>query len=76
MQKFNSSIEEVLPVTKSQLDKLHGDITSSLAKISTREKHINSQLEPLLINFRNNQVPFFFLLIKDKKSLNLFSSIR
>ncbi|EEB20321.1 ift57/hippi/che-13, putative [Pediculus humanus corporis] len=55
MQKFNSSIEEVLPVTKSQLDKLHGDITNSLAKISTREKHINSQLEPLLINFRNNQ---------------------
>lgn len=56
MQKFNAGIEENLPAAKNQLNRLHDDITNTMEKISTREKHINSHLEPLLVDYKNKQV--------------------
>jgi estrogen-related receptor beta like 1 len=56
MQKHRSGIDEALATTKSQLDKLHSDIELTLEKISSREKFLNNQLEPLLIQYRSLQV--------------------
>ena len=44
--------------TKSYLDKLHEEITRTLEKINSREKYINNQLEPLLVDFRAVQDQF------------------
>jgi estrogen-related receptor beta like 1 len=56
MQRHRSGIDEALATTKSQLDKLHSDIEVTLEKISSREKFLNSQLEPLLVQYRSLQV--------------------
>ena len=56
MQKYRSGIDEALATTKGQLDKLHSDISHMLEKIGSREKYLNSQLEPLLIQYRALQV--------------------
>jgi hypothetical protein len=56
MQKHRSGIEEALVTTKGQLDKLQSDISHTLEKISSREKYLNSQLEPLLFQYRALQV--------------------
>ena len=56
MQKHRSGIQENLTITKSQLDKLYEDITNTLDKISSREKYLNSHLEPLLLQYRSKQV--------------------
>lgn len=58
MQKFNSGIAENFPVTKGQLDKLYDEIVNSMEKISTREKHLNNHLEPLLTDYKSKQVCF------------------
>lgn len=56
MQKYRSGIDEALATTKGQLDKLHSDISHMLEKIGSREKYLNSQLEPLLVQYRTLQV--------------------
>lgn len=56
MQRHRSGIDEALATTKGQLDKLHSDIELTLEKISSREKFLNSQLEPLLDQYRALQV--------------------
>lgn len=56
MQKYRSGIDEALATTKGQLDKLHSDISHMLDKIDSREKYLNSQLEPLLVQYRALQV--------------------
>jgi len=56
MQKYRSGIDEALATTKGQLDKLHSDISHMLEKIDSREKYLNSQLEPLLVQYRALQV--------------------
>jgi estrogen-related receptor beta like 1 len=56
MQKHRSGIDEALATTKGQLDKLHLDISNTLEKIGSREKYLNSQLEPLLVQYRALQV--------------------
>jgi estrogen-related receptor beta like 1 len=56
MQRHRSGINEALATTKGQLDKLHSDIELTLEKISSREKFLNSQLEPLLVQYRALQV--------------------
>jgi peptidoglycan hydrolase CwlO-like protein len=56
MQKHRSGIDEALAATKTQLDKLHSDIELTLEKISSREKFLNGQLEPYLIQYRSLQV--------------------
>ena len=56
MQKHRSGIDEALATTKGQLDKLQSDISHVLEKIGSREKYLNSQLEPLLVQYRALQV--------------------
>jgi hypothetical protein len=56
MQKYCTGIDEALATAKSQLDKLHSDISHTLEKIHNREKYLNNQLEPLLIEYRALQV--------------------
>lgn len=55
MRTHKKSIEDVLKTTKNQLDRLHGDVSVSLEKISNREKHLNRDLEHVLDQFRNLQ---------------------
>ena len=38
--------------TKTHLDQLQGEIAKTLEKISSREKYVNSQLEPQLNQYR------------------------
>jgi len=56
MQKYRGGIDEALATTKGQLDKLHSDISHMLEKIGSREKFLNGQLEPLLVQYRALQV--------------------
>ena len=56
MQKHRSGIDEDLTTTKGQLDRLQSEISHTLEKIGSREKHLNSQLEPLLVQYRALQV--------------------
>jgi dynactin complex subunit len=56
MQKHRSGIDDALDTTKGQLDKLQSEISHTLEKISSREKYLNSQLEPLLVQYRALQV--------------------
>lgn len=60
LSKHKTEIEESLPATKSQLDKLYDEISNTVEKISTREKHLNANLEPYLKQYRSKQVRFSF----------------
>ncbi|XP_042222192.1 intraflagellar transport protein 57 homolog isoform X2 [Homarus americanus] len=55
MHEHRSKINETLNFTQKQLDGLHSEISRSLEKISSREKYLNGQLEPLLLEYRNLQ---------------------
>ena len=52
MHSHRQGIEDALTTTKSQLEKLHGDIGKTLEKISSREKYLNSQLEAPLSDLK------------------------
>ena len=49
---IRNGIEDSLSSTKIQLDKLQAEITKTLEKIASREKYMNSQLEPQLNEYR------------------------
>lgn len=55
MHEHRAKINETLTFTEKQLDGLHSEITRSLEKIGSREKYLNGQLEPLLLEYRNLQ---------------------
>ena len=55
MHTYRDGIEQALESTKSQLDKLHTDVSRTLEKISSREKYLNSQLEAPLSDLRQLQ---------------------
>jgi len=55
MQNYSEGINVTLQETKTQLDKLHAEISKTLEKIASREKYINNQLEHLIQNYRLNQ---------------------
>ena len=55
MHTYRDGIEQALESTKSQLDKLHTDVSRTLEKISSREKYLNSQLEAPLADLRQLQ---------------------
>ncbi|CAH1174173.1 unnamed protein product [Phaedon cochleariae] len=55
MKTFQSSIEECLTPTKSQLEKLHKEISSTLQKVGNREKYFNRELESVLEEYRTQQ---------------------
>lgn len=52
MKTYKSNIDESLNPTKSQLEKLHKEITSTLEKIGNREKYLNRELDTVLDNYR------------------------
>lgn len=56
MHEHRSKIDKTLTYTEKQLDALYTEIARSLEKISSREKYLNSQLETLLMEYRNLQV--------------------
>ncbi|ERL85516.1 hypothetical protein D910_02935 [Dendroctonus ponderosae] len=55
MKTYKSNIDESLNPTKSQLEKLHKEITSTLEKIGNREKYLNRELDTVLDNYRSLQ---------------------
>ncbi|XP_053981043.1 intraflagellar transport protein 57 homolog [Hylaeus volcanicus] len=55
MKQFHTNISTNLTGTKSQLDKLHIDISNTLDKIKTRESYLNRQLEPILKEYQTLQ---------------------
>lgn len=52
MKTYKTSIDETLTPVKSQLEKLHKEITSTLDKIGNREKYLNRELDSILENYR------------------------
>ncbi|XP_059139479.1 intraflagellar transport protein 57 homolog [Physella acuta] len=55
MHQHHDGIKSSLNESKVHLDKLQEEISKTLEKISSREKYINSQLEHLLVDFRQAQ---------------------
>ncbi|XP_076655690.1 intraflagellar transport 57 [Halictus rubicundus] len=55
MQQFRTNIANNLTGTKSQLDKLHSELSNTLDKIRTRESYLNRQLEPILKEYQTLQ---------------------
>ncbi|XP_076628527.1 intraflagellar transport 57 [Colletes latitarsis] len=55
MKQFRTNITTNLTGTKSQLDKLHIDISNTLDKLKTRESYLNRQLEPILKEYQTFQ---------------------
>jgi len=52
MHTYRTGIEDSLVSTKTHLDQLQAEIAKTLEKISSREKYVNSQLEPQLNEYR------------------------
>eukprot|EP00040_Diaphanoeca_grandis_P011725 m.60116 g.60116 ORF g.60116 m.60116 type:complete len:425 (+) comp22803_c0_seq1:247-1521(+) len=55
MTKYQNSIQDLLVETQSHLDKLQNDIGDALVKIESREKSVNSQLDNIVTEFRQQQ---------------------
>ncbi|XP_076672353.1 intraflagellar transport 57 isoform X2 [Andrena cerasifolii] len=55
MKQLRTNIAGNLTGTRSQLDKLHIDITNTLDKVKTRESYLNRQLEPILREYQRLQ---------------------
>ncbi|XP_018572596.1 intraflagellar transport protein 57 homolog [Anoplophora glabripennis] len=55
MKSYKNSIDECLGTTKSQLEKLHKEISITLEKVNSREKYFNRELENILDDYRNVQ---------------------
>ena len=55
MKQLRTNIAVNLTGTRSQLDKLHVDITNTLDKVKTRESYLNRQLEPILREYQRLQ---------------------
>ncbi|KAJ8913943.1 hypothetical protein NQ315_015180 [Exocentrus adspersus] len=55
MKSYKGNIDECLGTTKSQLEKLHKEISITLEKVNSREKYFNRELETVLEEYRNLQ---------------------
>ncbi|XP_072271304.1 intraflagellar transport protein 57 homolog isoform X2 [Pyxicephalus adspersus] len=55
MHQHKDGIETSLKETKGYLDKLHSEVSKTLEKVSSREKYINNQLDPLIQEYRTAQ---------------------
>lgn len=55
MHTQHEGIQESLSTAKTRLDKLHFDVSQTMDKIKSREKFLNSQLDPILIEYRSVQ---------------------
>lgn len=52
MKNHRNNIELTLNPTKTHLEKLHKDISSTLDKVGSREKYLNRELEDTLQQYR------------------------
>ncbi|KAL3269122.1 hypothetical protein HHI36_008203 [Cryptolaemus montrouzieri] len=52
MKQYKSSIDQSMPLAKSQLEKLHKQITLTVDKIGNREKYLNRELDSILDEYR------------------------
>ncbi|KAK3914660.1 Intraflagellar transport protein 57-like protein [Frankliniella fusca] len=52
MHTQHESIQESLSSTRTRLDKLFTETTQTMDKIKSREKFLNSQLDPILVEYR------------------------
>ncbi|KAJ8931861.1 hypothetical protein NQ314_015191 [Rhamnusium bicolor] len=55
MKLHKGNIEDCLGTTKTQLEKLHKEISITLEKVGNREKYFNRELENTLEDYRNLQ---------------------
>jgi len=55
MTKYQNSIQDLLTDTQTHLDRLQNDIGDALGKIESREKSVNSQLDNIVTEFRQQQ---------------------
>ncbi|KAG8587262.1 hypothetical protein GDO81_005616 [Engystomops pustulosus] len=55
MHQHRDGMETSLGETKGYLDKLHSEVSKTLEKVTSREKYINSQLDPLIQEYRAAQ---------------------
>uniref|UniRef100_A0A1B6ET33 Intraflagellar transport protein 57 homolog n=1 Tax=Cuerna arida TaxID=1464854 RepID=A0A1B6ET33_9HEMI len=55
MKQHRGGLQESLSSASSQLERLAADVDNTLGKIQSREKFLNSQLEPLLYQYRTVQ---------------------
>ncbi|XP_075706482.1 intraflagellar transport protein 57 homolog [Rhinoderma darwinii] len=55
MHQHKDGMETSLRETKGYLDKLHNEVSKTLEKVGSREKYINSQLDPLIQEYRAAQ---------------------
>lgn len=55
MRQHQSTIDINFGTAKGQLEKLHKDISSTLDKVSNREKYFNRELETILEEYRSLQ---------------------
>ncbi|XP_034247885.1 intraflagellar transport protein 57 homolog [Thrips palmi] len=55
MHSQHEGIQESLSSAKTRLDKLYSDITQTMDKIKSREKFLNNQLDPTLVEYRTVQ---------------------
>lgn len=55
MHQHQDGMETSLSETKGYLDKLHREVSKTLEKVGSREKYINSQLDPLIQEYRAAQ---------------------
>lgn len=69
MHSQHEGIQDSLSSAKTRLDKLYSDITQTMDKIKSREKFLNNQLDPILIEYRSVQVD----LRRKKRKLSFFS---
>jgi estrogen-related receptor beta like 1 len=52
MKQYKSSVDSSLGVVKTQLEKLHKEISMTLDKVGNREKYLNRELENQLDDYR------------------------
>lgn len=52
MKNYETSINESLTPTKSQLEKLYKEVSSTVDKIGNREKYLNRELDGILDTYR------------------------
>ncbi|KAI8911659.1 intra-flagellar transport protein 57 [Gorgonomyces haynaldii] len=55
MDYHEKSIKELMEITETQLKKISNEIQQTLEQISSREKYINSQFEPLIEQYKSIQ---------------------
>ncbi|XP_064470641.1 intraflagellar transport protein 57 homolog [Ornithodoros turicata] len=55
VQQYRKDMDEGMTAAKAQLERLSTDITNTLDKAASREKYLNSQLDPLLVEYRAAQ---------------------